>query len=603
MNFAEINAHRKEQRRQFNRHSAAASRERVNDRISELERDISQWKDKVQESLDTLRTIGGEEGFVEAFETELNTTPKCRDKDPHTLIEITSIMMKTSPKKSSRESEIALLDQLSTRLDSYTGLPSPHPRPACQLQKKRLKAFENTSKNVSTNILMVKTLVKGMIKACVQEELAITNNGKQSVGVIDALVEEYRYKYPSLTRTMVTDGIARHNKSLENSSDESDGKVGGANTEDNGDLKLGRCIEIVEEHLESYFDKIEALKKRRSLSSAASEPDTAPTPSKKRKSTGEGDASATSPPKKKRGRPRKDTPENALVAEITERYLKEREKSDRLPNGRFEAIVEETKKDFGMEDSDLSLAKIRKRVTYYQMNRPNKVERESSQSKTKKELIEKVYERYARAEIANEGKLAPGTLKSIVEGAKLELGIADVKMTSFEAKIQTRFKKEHPELFDSSVLSEDDKLRRQNLMNEVSARYARAKEEHPKKNLPHGKLDVIIDQTKADMGMHEFDVPKVSIRGRIGRDSLHVMTMGSNSPYDAIDEPLVETINNWLSQGISVTRAQGLEFANTLLEGKKMDCPDGISLLDAKWWRNFLDRNKHKLACTSSDEV
>ena len=192
---------------------------------------------------------------------------------------------------------------------------------------------------------------------------------------------------------------------------------------------------------------------------------------------------------------------------------------------------------------------------------------------------------------------------------------------TLETKIRTRFKKENPEfqsnpagVLEISKLSEEDKRKRQQLMNEVTTRYVRRKEEGPKK-LPDGELDRIITQTKDDLGIHCFDVPKASIRGRINRKSLTVMTLGDYSPYDAIDEPLVATINNMLSQGISVTRAQGLEFANSLLKGKKMgDSAEGFAntllkgkkmgdsaeekddgkeiddgreiMVDAKWWRN-----------------
>eukprot|EP00581_Thalassiosira_minuscula_P023010 CAMPEP_0184408200 /NCGR_PEP_ID=MMETSP0738-20130409/3043_1 /TAXON_ID=385413 /ORGANISM="Thalassiosira miniscula, Strain CCMP1093" /LENGTH=108 /DNA_ID=CAMNT_0026765569 /DNA_START=15 /DNA_END=341 /DNA_ORIENTATION=- len=78
-------------------------------------------------------------------------------------------------------------------------------------------------------------------------------------------------------------------------------------------------------------------------------------------------------------------------------------------------------------------------------------------------------------------------------------------------------------------------------------------------------------------------------------------------PDGVIDDQLVATINHWLSQGISVTRTQGLEFANTLLkerrkeeeaDGNVVDWGKGGEGLTAKWWRNFLERNRHKLVCS-----
>lgn len=97
------------------------------------------------------------------------------------------------------------------------------------------------------------------------------------------------------------------------------------------------------------------------------------------------------------------------------------------------------------------------------------------------------------------------------------------------------------------------------------------------------------------LGIHEFEVPKPSIRGRVKRKSLIVENVGSSAPYSIIDKELVTTVNDWLGQGISVTRDQGLEFANQLLKSKKVK--KGDIVLDAKWWRSFLERNKRKLAC------
>jgi len=189
--------------------------------------------------------------------------------------------------------------------------------------------------------------------------------------------------------------------------------------------------------------------------------------------------------------------------------------------------------------------------------------------------------------------LPPGTLDAIVEGVKLEYGMPDVKLSTLESMIQARFKEEHPEFksnpttnVEIRTLSEEDQRKRQILMNEVTHRYVKAKE--GQKKLPDGSLDRIITQVQDDLGIHGFQVPKASIRGRVNRKSLSVMTLGEKSPYDIIDETLVSTINNMLSQGISVTRAQGLEMANTLLKGKKRE-KDGNGediFLDAKWWRN-----------------
>ena len=113
-----------------------------------------------------------------------------------------------------------------------------------------------------------------------------------------------------------------------------------------------------------------------------------------------------------------------------------------------------------------------------------------------------------------------------------------------------------------------------------------------------GTLSKIIDECKSDLGIHDFDVPAASIRGRINRKSLHVQKLGGGSQrYDAIDAPLVATINGWSGEGISVTRDQGLDLANQLLRGKGMEKDDDGNdvVLDAQWWKTFLHRNKKTL--------
>ena len=51
-----------------------------------------------------------------------------------------------------------------------------------------------------------------------------------------------------------------------------------------------------------------------------------------------------------------------------------------------------------------------------------------------------------------------------------------------------------------------------------------------------------------------------------------------------------------LGQGVSVTRDKGLEVAQEILQKKSIKEKEKI-VLDAKWWRAFLERSKGKLAC------
>lgn len=618
--------------------------------------------------------------------------------------------MRSHPKKRTRDAEIALIAQISTSLDTYSETPNPEtiarlqkdfsskPSPSSSFAKRASSAVANATTN---NFLVVKTLVKGIVKACVQEHLTIEHENKSVVGVVDSLIEEYRFKYPTLTKQMVTNAMDRYKKtkaagnttskassgSTESTTEEGgdgggDVKIKEEEEDGNAGVTLERCIEIVDDEIAEYYEKIEALRRKRELAASRPEPVPETTPRhkrrKRRKSAeggGEGNegglydtnnnvataSSSTSaiskeqdsnnnnndpPAPRPRGRPRKNTPETALIKEITERYVRERQGSDRLPNGVFETIVEEAKKDFSMEDFDLSLDKIRKRVTWNFMHRRDDGG-DNIARKKKTDVFEEVHKRYSRAKVSNEGKLPPGTLAGLIDAVKLEYGVSDVKMSTLEVKVRTRFKKENPEFqstppppssggatsssLDIGKLSEEEKRNRDILINEITNRYVRRKEEEgegsssaPHNKLPDGELDRIIEDTKNDLGMYDFDIPKATIRGRVADHHRKASSSTSSSsfpapvtvtttfgqenhssPYDVIDVPLVATINTWLSQGVSVTRAQGLEFANTLLKGTEtedsggMDGEENEVFLDAKWWRNFLDRNKRKLVCSS----
>lgn len=615
--FEQLVSKRREHRLAYNRKAAAAARDRTSGKLHQLEVEVLWWRSKVEKAVEKLEDRGGQEAFI----AQILATPERIPKDASPLskelfqVDLSAIMDPSS-KNATRESEIALLEQLSSSLDQKHGAPDTNVVTS-NLKKKWPKSRKSSdaSKNATKNFLATKTLVKAIVKACNMENVTATSwDKKQIIGVMDSLVEEYRQKYPALTKQMVVDGIARHNKTEGDEPEKSpEDDAAAAEEEEDHDVKVARLIEIVDEEMDKYFEKVEAIKNKRRQSAENPELDTTlakkkkddAAPKKKRgrpkKPETEGKDGDEEEPKK-RGRPKKDTPEVRLLHEITVRYAKKREEKDRLPNGELEDIVEETKKDMGMEDFQLSLDKIRKRVTWNYMRMPKA---ENSERRKKTDIVEEVYQRYSRTKASNGGKLPPGTLDAIVEGVKLEYGMPDVKLSTLESMIQARFKKEHPEFksnpttnVEIRTLSEEDQRKRQILMNEVTHRYVKAKE--GQKKLPDGSLDRIITQVQDDLGIHGFQVPKASIRGRVNRKSLSVMTLGEKSPYDIIDETLVSTINNMLSQGISVTRAQGLEMANTLLKGKKREKDDNGEdiFLDAKWWRNFLERNKKRLVCS-----
>lgn len=57
MNKEQLAAWRREARRVRNRESAAASRQRIRSRISELEDEVSQWKTKYDHAMERLQTL------------------------------------------------------------------------------------------------------------------------------------------------------------------------------------------------------------------------------------------------------------------------------------------------------------------------------------------------------------------------------------------------------------------------------------------------------------------------------------------------------------------------------------------------------------------
>merc|ERR1719491_228961 len=134
-----------------------------------------------------------------------------------------------------------------------------------------------------------------------------------------------------------------------------------------------------------------------------------------------------------------------------------------------------------MENFDIPLAKLDKKVRFKYNKMVDKNTENRPQSRHKA-IIEEVYTRYARTKEANGGKLPVGTMDAIIEGVKLEYGLSEVKMSSLKTRCQARFTKEFPELSKESLppghikiseLTEEEKKRRQVLLNEIITRYVR----------------------------------------------------------------------------------------------------------------------------------
>ena len=382
--------------------------------------------------------------YINMVRTSWVTSPKNKKRAPY-------------QSSSNRATEIALLEQLSSRLDTYTG------GPPTDLEKSLQPTQQTKSMLIkSKSILAAKALAKSIAKACVEVNVSATSetSHKSSSSVLDSLIEEYRLEYPTLTKKMVIDGIARYkktNKEEEGNDDSDDQDEDNSSDKDavdyaDYDLQFSQCMEIISGEMDVYWDRVESLKKRRASTSLS------PKPKKKRTSYAEG---SNSDPlnKTKRGRPRKTTPDMKLMIAITERYAKEREGGN-LPHGRFATLVEEVKKEMGMEDFDMPLSKINKRVTWHYLTWPKK---KGSTKEDRKQLTEEVYKRYERAKKSHGGVIGVGVGKSIIDGVKLELGLTDaeVNYSSLEQMARARFRKENPD-FEPSFKSMKEKEKKEN---------------------------------------------------------------------------------------------------------------------------------------------
>ena len=96
------------------------------------------------------------------------------------------------------------------------------------------------TRDASKNLLAATTLAKALARACVQERVSTSEYDNKSAAVIDGLVEEYRLKYPALTRQMVTDGITRHEMGER-------GEEEGVGDDEDYELKVGRIMGIVDD--------------------------------------------------------------------------------------------------------------------------------------------------------------------------------------------------------------------------------------------------------------------------------------------------------------------------------------------------------------------
>ena len=340
----------------------------------------------------------------------------------------------TSSKKSSgREAELALLQQLTARLDKKIGTSSSTSQKNVYFSPTK-KA--TTQSKTSYVLAAAKATANSIAKACIEENVSLQHNENRSMGVVDSLIEEFRLEYPTLTKKMVTDAIDLLKEDMYEEDIESDEAQEYDYDADENLNKFSRCMEIVTQEMRQYHS-LKRCRESTSLSPVAKKV------GRPRKSPG----AAKGPYKKK-----EESADTKIILEITKRYAKQREIiQGRLPNGAFEDIVAEVKKDLDREDFDLPMSKIKKRVTWHYMSWPDKKlppKTETDKSWDGTEMMEEIYQRYARAKkAAGGGSLPSNLLDNIISGVKLELALSDrvTNNSKIESHVEQRFKIEHPE--------------------------------------------------------------------------------------------------------------------------------------------------------------
>jgi len=135
----------------------------------------------------------------------------------------------------------------------------------------------------------------------------------------------------------------------------------------------------------------------------------------------------------------------------------------------------------------------------------------------------------------------------------------------------------------------------------------KSKTRSSKHRLQKGSLKIIIASAKEKFNIpHDIIISENTVRQRVKRGSKsgHV---GQSSPMLELEPYLVELIKKLADMRTPVTTAQGLELANSLIEGKSTqkqlidwkskNCHaykmKGTVKLGKSYWRNFLRRNSH----------
>lgn len=162
-----------------------------------------------------------------------------------------------------------------------------------------------------------------------------------------------------------------------------------------------------------------------------------------------------------------------------------------------------------------------------------------------------------------------GTADRLIKETQVEMGLEGIEIK--KKWISSRYSREHGvPVTATNTLSEEEKKKKQHLLNVITQRVYDEKGGDKSRWMGDDRFKEIIEESKRELGMESAQVRRNTIYARLHRDQTTVFTLGKDSPYNEIDEPLVEALNSCLRKGESVTRTQGMEIANKILRAKRV---------------------------------
>ena len=145
------------------------------------------------------------------------------------------------------------------------------------------------------------------------------------------------------------------------------------------------------------------------------------------------------------------------------------------------------------------------------------------------------------------------------------------------------------------------------MKNDITKEYLDVK--NKKGFVRKGVLQQIIQKHKNKRKLEDVDVPLITIRQRVVRKKTQVMHHhhgGHRSPLESIDNTIVSLVLMMARIRQCVTPSTGLALVNSLIDGqpiqdqliqwkKKYCVSDQSGTIGKAYWRNFMNRNRHRL--------